>query len=189
MPEKTREQFERALDRVVQARLNVETFGPSNRAEYDNVRTQFVAEWGPAKANGQQLALVPIVSDREGPISEAVALAYLREMVFSYWRAKMHAGNPRIRWTVQRKVCVDARLKFYDLDPNACLYAIAETAKDPHRMGENDRNRAFNDITSIFRNDSVCDELANRNAAYVAGKPHPFIALYMAKYPPPGGSQ
>jgi len=132
-------------------------------------------------------ALVCIGGQPSTPrVSEGEALEYLREMVFAYWRAKLYAGNSRLGWTTQRRQKIDARLAFYNLDPNACLYAIYETSKDPHRMGENDRNRPFKDLPSIFVNDSVCDELANRNAHYAAGKPHPFIEKYVAKYPPPG---
>jgi chorismate mutase len=74
--------------------------------------------------------------------------------VFEHWREKTKRAKAQL--TPERERAIRARLKDYSVED--IKRAIDGCCSSPFNMGENERHRAFNDLTLICRNGSKLEE-------------------------------
>lgn len=70
--------------------------------------------------------------------------------IFQYWCEIMKKQMSTTKLTPKRMKAIKARLK--DYEPHVIKTAILSCSKDPFSMGQNDRQKPFNDIELICRN-------------------------------------
>lgn len=72
--------------------------------------------------------------------------------IFDYWRSVM-GKDSRVKLSQKRKSAINARLND-GFQPAEICEAIKGCSMTPHNMGQNDRNKCFNDIELICRDDN-----------------------------------
>lgn len=100
------------------------------------------------------------------------------ELVFSYWQAK--TGHDKAIMDMDRERRIVRRLEENGGDVSELLYAIDGCLKDRHLQGENDRNRKYDGIETIFRDRAIIERLAGSMKGYRNKEMHPMVAKYAA---------
>lgn len=85
--------------------------------------------------------------------SEVVSVNPVKD-IFAYWQLKLE--HPQARLTVEREKKIKARLKTYSAEQ--VKLAIDGCAASPFYRGENNQNRAYDDIDLICRNDTKLEQ-------------------------------
>lgn len=87
----------------------------------------------------------PLSNHGDQPVDQAYE-------IFIYWRDTMSKDPSRTRPTTERMNKIKSRLKKYSIEE--IKQAIINCSMTPHNMGQNDRNKQFNDIELICRTDT-----------------------------------
>lgn len=106
---------------------------------------------------------------------EVLRAAYGR-LWFAYWAGTLLHKTARI--DPKRLGIIMARLKENDDDINELCYVVDGTRKDKHRMGQNERNRKFDDVDSILKDRGTVERLSVQGG-YEPGKIHAIVAKYV----------
>lgn len=88
---------------------------------------------------------------------ESVKVRDMAYRVYRYWCKVMEKDPKKTKFTDKRKACVKARIKAGYSIEDMCLAVDGCKSSDFH-MGDNDRDRTYNDLTLIFRNDDKLEE-------------------------------
>lgn len=98
------------------------------------------------------------------------------EFVFTYW-ANVH-GHLNTIMDPKRLQRIVARLAENDGDVSELLYAVDGAKRDKHLMGQNDRDKKFDGIQTIFRDREMIERLADAMPKYRAHEPHRMLAKW-----------
>lgn len=100
------------------------------------------------------------------------------EVVFSYWQAK--TGHAKAIFDEKRERLIVRHLETNGGDVSELLYAIDGSLKDRHLQGENDRNRKYDGIETIFRDRAQVERLADTIKDYRNNITHGIVDKYSA---------
>ena len=96
------------------------------------------------------------------------------KIVFSYWAARCHRYPRKVKWDVKRERKLKDRLRENDNDVGELLCVVDGAIKDPYLNGENESQRKYLGISTIFRDREQVERLAALSPHY--GKNiHPFM--------------
>jgi uncharacterized protein YdaU (DUF1376 family) len=91
-------------------------------------------------------------------------------LIFDYWVSVMGMKPAATKFTDKRKRCVKARLRD-GYTPDQIREAIDHCRGDPWSMGDNDRNRPFNDLELICRSGEKLESFLNMEPSHAANRP------------------
>jgi hypothetical protein len=97
------------------------------------------------------------------------------DFIFAYWAAKTAHTNALL--DAKRATRLRRRLEENKDDVNEMCFVVDGLFKDRHLMGENDRNRRYDGIETIFRDREMVERLAELGG-YEHGKVHRFVQKY-----------
>jgi hypothetical protein len=97
------------------------------------------------------------------------------DFIFAYWAARTAHTNALL--DTKRATRLRRRLEENNDDVNEMCFVVDGLFKDRHLMGENDRNRRYDGIETIFRDREIVERLAELGG-YEHGKVHRFVQKY-----------
>lgn len=98
------------------------------------------------------------------------------DFIITYWAHKHDHPNTIIDEKRRRKV--RERLKENGGDVNELLFAVDGAKHDKHLMGENNRDRKYDGISTIFRDREMVERLANNRPKFKRGEQHAMLAKW-----------
>lgn len=151
--------------------------GPSSVAiarRHDRGDAPLPAIQGKRTATAIMAKLAVVLEEVHQGTRRAVSAKQLRELqaefVFTYW-ANKHDHLTTIMDPKRLKRIV-ARLEENDGNVGELLYAVDGAKRDKHLMGENDRDRKYDGIQTIFRDREMVERLAELVPKFRKGEPH-----------------
>lgn len=146
--------------------------GPVNGAVV--VRNGRPATVEQAKQRGIAI-LSEVVAENASRVQREVRREGMIDFVFAYWAAK--TGHANAKLDTKRVIRLRRRFEENDDDVNELCFTVDGLFKDRALMGENDRNRKYDQIETIFRDRGMVEALSEL-AGYKPGKVHPIVRKY-----------
>jgi hypothetical protein len=135
---------------------------------------------GKATASALATKLATVLDEVNAGTRKAIAREQLRqlqaEFVFTYW-ANVHNHLDTIM-DDKRVKRIKSRLDENSGDVGELLYAVDGAKRDKHLMGENDRNRVYDGVHTIFRDREMIERLIDLVPSYRQKKPHKMLAKW-----------